>query len=474
MRSQRPDRVPHRVHGAGPRTWARSVTGNLHRVSPSARSRAARGRGLKGVLGRAGWNLADQAVSSATNLLLSVLAARALSVDGFGAFSVAFTIYSFLIAGGRAMISRPLAVRYAGAGPERYRVAAQSATGASVLLGVAAGLVVAVAGLFFLGGPLGTSLLWMGVLMPGLLLQDMWRMVFITEGRPRAAFVNDSVWGVVQVGLVAAFIALDRQSAATLLLGWGGAAFLVALLGMRQFRGRPKLRTSLRWVGEQRDLLKYYLASFLAIMGASQITLLLIAGLGSPADVGALRAAQVVLGPLNLMTYALQAFAVPEIARRRPGGRRGLQVAMVLSGVLVLASLVWGIAAVALPDRVGVFLLGDTWTSAEEVLPATLVGVVTIAVAFGANTLLVALGYAKETFRINAMLAPGFLLFGLTGLELGGAAGAALGLSLAQVVVAPALWWRAVVLMRRGTSSPAERPASEQLSEGRTGALDPA
>jgi alkylation response protein AidB-like acyl-CoA dehydrogenase len=147
---------------------------------------------------------------------------------------------------------------------------------------------------------------------------------------------------------------------------------------------------------------------------------------------------------------------------------------MVLSGVLVLASLVWGIAAVALPDRVGVFLLGDTWTSAEEVLPATLVGVVAIAVAFGANTLLVALGYAKETFRINAMLAPGFLLFGLTGLELGGAAGAALGLSLAQVVVAPALWWRAVVLMRRGTSSPAERPASEQLSEGRTGALDPA
>ncbi len=451
------------------------MTGNLQRVPPSARSRAAQGQGLRGVLGRAGWNLADQAVSSATNLLLSVLAARALSVDGFGAFSVAFTIYSFLIAGGRAMISRPLAVRYAAAAPELYRAAAQSATGATVLLGVASGLVVAVVGLFFLGGPLGTSLLWMGALMPGLLLQDVWRMVFITEGRPRAAFVNDSVWGVVQVGLVAAFIALDRQSAATLLLAWGGAALLVSLLGIAQFRGRPRLRTAVHWVADQRDLLKYYLASFIAVMGASQLTLLLIAGLGSPADVGALRAAQVVLGPLNLLTFALQAFAIPEIARRRPGGRRAIQAAAGLSGVLLLANVVWGVVALALPDEAGVFLLGDTWGAADAVLPATLVGVVASAVGFGANTLLVARGFAKETFRINALLAPGFFVFGLTGLQLAGAPGAALGLSLAQVVVSPALWWRAIVLMRRGTESPTERPVGRPSADAdRDGALDPA
>ena len=269
---------------------------------------------LRGLAGRAGWNLADQMVSSATNLLLSVLAARALSADGFGAFAVAFTIYSFLIAGGRAMIGRPLSVRYAGVAPDQYRAAARSATGATVLLGIASGLVVAGAGLLFLGGPLGTSLLCMGLLLPGLLVQDMWRLVFITEGRPRAAFVNDSVWGVAQVGFVWAFIATGRQNAATLLIAWGGAALLVAVLGGFQFRGAPRVRSGIRWVLQQRDLLKYYLASFIAVMGASQITMLLIAGLGSPADVGAIRAAQVVLGPLNLLTYALQAFAVPEIA----------------------------------------------------------------------------------------------------------------------------------------------------------------
>lgn len=421
-----------------------------------ARFPAIRRRELRTLAGRAGWGLADQVVTSATNLLLSVLAARALSVDGFGAFAVAFTIYSFLVTGGRALISRPLAVRYAGAGPEGYRAAAQAATGASLLLGIVAGLIVAGVGLG-LGGALGTPLVCIGALLPGLMLQDMWRQVFITEGRPRAAFINDLVWGIGQIAFAYAFISAGLESAATLLIAWGGSALAVAVLGAVQFRGRPLLRASLPWVAQQRDLLKYYLASFIAIMGAHQITLLLIAGLGTPADVGALRAAQVVLGPLNLLGYALQAFAVPEIARRRPGGRRALQAAAALSTLLVLANLVWGVALLVMPDRVGSALLGDTWTNAQEVLPASLLGLVAIGVGFGANALLTALGYAKETFRINAMLAPGFLVLGLTGLQLGGAPGAALGLALAQVVVAPAMWWRAVVLMRRGRDATVAR-----------------
>src|SRR5690348_6206013 len=91
-------------------------------------------RGLRTLASRAGWNLADQAVSSATNLVLSVLAARNLSVEGFGAFAVAFTVYSFLISGGRALISRPLTVRYTSGGPEHFRTASRAATGATVLL----------------------------------------------------------------------------------------------------------------------------------------------------------------------------------------------------------------------------------------------------------------------------------------------------------------------------------------------------
>jgi O-antigen/teichoic acid export membrane protein len=214
---------------------------------------------------------------------------------------------------------------------------------------------------------------------------------------------------------------------------------------------------------DQRDLLKYYFASFITVMGANQVTLLLIAGLGTAADVGALRAAQVALGPLNLVGYALGAFAIPEISRRQLSGRRAIQAAGALSAVLVAVNLVWGGVLLALPDSVGTALLGDTWDSAQAVLPASLLGTVAIAAGFGAGSLLVARGFARETFRINCLLAPGFLVFGIGGLQLAGAPGAALGLSLAQVVVAPAIWWRVLTLMRAGAGQPpADGPGAGQ------------
>jgi O-antigen/teichoic acid export membrane protein len=145
----------------------------------------------------------------------------------------------------------------------------------------------------------------------------------------------------------------------------------------------------------------------------------------------------------------LSAFALPEISRRQLAGRTAIKVAVGLSGVMVLADLVWGLALVFLPAHLGEALLGDSWSNAQEVLPASLLGIVAIGFGLGASTLMVARGFAKDTFWMSALMAPGFLVFGLFGLHLWGAPGAALGLSLVQVVVTPLMWWRILLLMRR-------------------------
>ncbi|MBM7807022.1 O-antigen/teichoic acid export membrane protein [Geodermatophilus bullaregiensis] len=422
-------------------------------------------RKLGQLAGRATWNIADQIVSSGTNLLITVLVARSLSAEGFGAFSVAFTVYSLLIGASRALIAQPLVVRYTSQDAVAFRAASRSAAGAATLLGIVSGTVVAVAGAVT-GGAVGASLLAIGVLLPGLLLQDMWRAVFVAEGRPAAAFVNDLIWGVVQFAAVGLLLAVDQRSAPAMVLGWGIAAGVAALIGGLQFRGHPQIRTSLAWLSRQRDLLGYYLASFLSVMGANQLTMLLIAGIGEPADVGALRAAQVVLGPLNLIGYSLSAFALPEISRRRLGGRTALVAALGLSGLIVAADLVWGVALLVLPEELGTALLGESWATAEEVLPATLLGVVAIGLGFGASTVMTARGFAKDMFWVTALLAPGFLVFGVLGLQLAGAPGAALGLALAQVVIVPVVWWRLVVLLRReqATGDAPDRRTEEDLS----------
>jgi O-antigen/teichoic acid export membrane protein len=405
--------------------------------------------------GRAGWNIADQIVSSGTNFVLSILVARTLTADGFGNFSVAFTIYTLLFAAGRALIAQPLVVRYASAHPDGFMAAGRSATAAALLLGIGSGTVTGIAGVV-IGGPLGLSLVCMGFLLPGLLLQDMWRAVFVTQGRPSAAFLNDVLWGVAQFAALAAVLWSRRESATAVLLAWGGAALLAALVGGLQFGAHPRIRGSVRWMAGQRDLLGYYAATF-ALTATNQVALLLIGAVGTPSDLGAIRAALVVLGPLSLVTMSLATFATPEVSRRQLRGRAALRIAISLSTVLVVIDLIWGFAVIALPDRVGAALLGDSWTNAQAVLPATLLGVVAMAVAFGAHVLLWGHGYAREAFRASAVQAPAFLLLGLGGLLLGNAPGAALGLALAQWVIVPIVWWQAVNRMR-GSAGAGQRP----------------
>lgn len=413
--------------------------------------------------GRAGWNMADQVVSSGTNFALSILVARSVSADGFGHFAVAFTLYTFLYGAGRALIAQPIVVRYTTVGSEGFLAAGSAAAGAATLLGLGAGTVIGGVG-FVTGGALGIALLCVGALLPGLLLQDMWRSLFVAQGRPSAALVNDVVWGVVQFAALAAVLRLGPRNAATMLLAWGGAALVAALVGILQFGARPRLRASLPWLHRQRDLLRYYGPAFL-LMHTSQLTLLLISVLGAPSDVGAIRAAQVVLGPLLLLSASMSTFVTPEIARRGLRGPRAVQVAVVLAAGLVLVDVLWGAVVLTLPDRIGTELLGSTWASASEVLPATLLSVVALAAATGAHVVLYGLGYARETLLAAAAQAPLFLVLGLGGLQLWQAPGAALGIALAQCALVPIVWWQLLRLMRRG-ERPADRPQEERAPDG--------
>ncbi|MBC3761624.1 hypothetical protein ACUN7V_08245 [Quadrisphaera oryzae] len=400
------------------------------------------------LLGRAGWTTGDQVLVSLTNMALSVLVARSLSQEGWGAFSVAFAVYSLVIGGSRALINQPLVVRYTGEGDDRFFEAARASAGAGILLGAAAGLVTAVVGLLTTGVS-GLSLIVIGILLPGLLLQDLWRLAFIAEGRPARSVSIDAVWAVTQLAVAAAIIATGNASATALLLAWGLTALLSGLVGGRLFGGGPRLRSALPWMAQQKDLVKYYLASFLSVLGANQATILLIGAIGSPVIVGELRGAQVVLGPLNLIGYALAAFATPEIARRNLRGRKALAVGLALSAVMVIAQLGYGLVMLSIPNSWGELAFKANWDGARGVLGASLVGLVAIGAGFGASTLLVALGFAKQTFWTNLVLGPALMGFGLLGLHLGGAYGAALGLSLAQCVVTPIQWIMVIRLMRR-------------------------
>ena len=78
------------------------------------------------------WGLADQALSSATNVALTIVVAREVGTADLGAFGVAYAAYLILVGLSRAVSSEPLLVRHAQGG-------ARESTGIALACGVVTG-----------------------------------------------------------------------------------------------------------------------------------------------------------------------------------------------------------------------------------------------------------------------------------------------------------------------------------------------
>ena len=114
---------------------------------------------------RLGPGLADQAVSSLTNFAVSIYVARSLGAAEFGAFSLAYVTYGFVLNASRGLATDPLLVRYSGAEIPAWRRAVSACTGTALAVGFVAGLLaVGVAAL--LHGTPQQAFLALGITLP--------------------------------------------------------------------------------------------------------------------------------------------------------------------------------------------------------------------------------------------------------------------------------------------------------------------
>jgi O-antigen/teichoic acid export membrane protein len=430
-------------------------------VDLEAGAAAVRTEGLRRRLGsRIGWNICDQALSSLTNAALSILVARAVSENAFGAFALCFTIYAVVVGVSRGLVSEPLTIRYGDASPGTFDAARRGAAGSAL----AAGLVV---GLLLFGfaqtqsEALREPLLALALCMPGLLLQDAIRFSFITEGKPRRAAANDFVWAVLQFAAVVWLLYADTSSAGPFVLAWGGAAVGAALYGVAQTRTLPALGSALRWIRAQIHLSGFFVAEYLTVLGSVQVAFLIVGAIAGIDAVGALRGATVVLGPLNILTFGAFAFSVPELVRRRGLPlKRHVQLAGLISGTLVFAVAVWSALMLLLPTSAGVELLGDTWHGARSVLAPMALLIAGTAACLGPLCSLRAFGAARESFFVGVLVATLLLALGTMGVALDGARGAAVGFAIAQWTAVPVIWTVMIKVVRSRTTNARSEGAS--------------
>jgi O-antigen/teichoic acid export membrane protein len=393
---------------------------------------------------RAGWGVADQALSSLTNFAVGLLVARELGPAGFGAFSLAFATYLFALNASRGLATDALAVRYSDVPAVVWRQAAASATATAVLVGAVVGAGCVVAAVVLLDGAVRSAFLALGLMLPGLLLQDGWRYVFFAARRGRDAFANDLVWALLLLPFIAAVMVSGRTQVQWFVAAWGGAATVAGLAGAAQAGTLPRLSLVGRWHRTHQDLGVRYLSENLSLAAAGQLRLYGLGAIAGLAAVGALRAGELLLGPVNLIIMGIGSLmAIPEaakLAKHDPARMRRFVV--VLAVLLAGAAALWGLVVGVLPDRFGTWLLGATWQPAAALLLPVTVMIALMGVWSAAWTGLRGMGAARRSLRAQFLGASAFLAGALAGGAINGAVGAAWGSAAGNLVACWIWWWQ--------------------------------
>lgn len=387
------------------------------------------------------WGIGDQAFSSLTNFLLSIIVARNVSTEEFGAFTLAFATYTIVLTISRALTSEPLTVRYSNSTTDNWRSATAAATGTALVVGAGVGGVVAAIGLI-VGGSLGMALVVLGASFPGLLLQDAWRYAFFAGRRGHSAMANDMVWAVVLFVLLALVIRSDLSAVGALLI-WSAGALVAALYGMRQAGLRPAPSKPLHWWREHWDLIPRMTAEAVVLSASAPLTLFVITAVVGITATGVIRGGQVLLNAVNILNQGLRLSSIPTATRIAARSRRRLlHFCSAVSGGLALSCLAWTTVLLLLPDNVGHALLGDTWEGARTViLPLGLMNAFQ-GVQAGASVGLRSLAVMRRSLASRTATAVAAVVCGLLGSVLGGVQGAAWGMCAGALIGALAWWWQ--------------------------------
>lgn len=385
------------------------------------------------VVRRLSLGVVDQLLSSGSNFIALLLGARYLSVSQFGSFSLALVTYTLVLGVCRALCSEALLVR-PGDDVAVQRRAAGRATGAAVWVGLSAAVILAAVALAT-GGSLSRSLMVLSLTITGLLVQDTLRYAAFATGTPLPAVLSDGMWVVGQAICLGALIATRNTSAPLMLLAWTAPGVLAGVVQAVRQHVRPAIGDGLGWVTQNRDLSVRYLLDFLSGAGAAHLASYVLALSAGVAAVGSIRGAQTLFGPVNVLLTGAYIVLVPEGRRAASRSKRSLTVACVGASTLfafLSAGLLLAFSLVS--DTRGASVLGETWTTARDVLVPVGLASVAAGVMAGAIAGLRSLAAARELLRVRLFTIPTTLALPIGGALLGDASGLAWGIT-------ASVWW---------------------------------
>ena len=415
-----------------------------------------------------GVGLGDQALMSAANFATMVVLARALAPADFGVFVLAYTGLLLLNGLQAGLITQPHNVLGQGRRPGEYPLYTSStAAGQLVFAFFFASLALAAAVVAQVAAPSAAAVLF--ALVPAIIAwqgQEFTRRVLYTERRLSAAFVSDVLSYGGQVAVLVALASKGELTPAIALYVIAGTSALGTVYGGWKIRGSLARRIDAAALRENWAFGKWLGAAIAASWFAGHLYVYLAALIVGPTASGALRAAQVVLGPLNAFFLFLFTVLPIRFARtRNRAGDAGLhadltRIYLMTTPVVVAYCLLAAVFASPILNT----LYGDTYAAYASVVVLFAVYYFLMHVVYLLTAALAAKQMTRSLFRGSAYgglvgIAFGWLL--VAGWEV---EGAALGMILGALVVNIAFWraYRARPPAAGGRKEPGVAPAPTQ------------
>jgi hypothetical protein len=371
----------------------------------------------------------DQLFSSASNGLITYAIAVVSTPETFGHVVVAMTALLAVLSAQRGAFGTPLLLK-ADQPVEVLRREGSYALVAALLVAVPL-----LCGMLAVGRAAGVAGLVLAISAPWVCCQDMLRFVAIAEGRSHVAAIWDGVWFVGSVVLLVSAW-MHVVSTAVLLAGWGALA-AIAFVGMAvMLRVRPRMRGFAGWIASGWP----HRIRFGADAGLDQLTIFamlsVVAAVLSASGAATIRGATALLAPVAILAAALQLVMISESTRSAAQPRAVWMGTTRLMAMMAVMAVAGGTVLCLLPESVGGYLLGESFASAQQVLPVMIVEYCATAVIFALGVFLKTFNRSVEVIRYKVATMVVTLVFATVGaLVFHSAIGVAVSLAVGTIFV---------------------------------------
>jgi O-antigen/teichoic acid export membrane protein len=351
---------------------------------------------------KAGFSILDQGLISASNFGLSVALARMLPGDQYGAFALSFTIFLVISGFHNSLLVEPMSVL----GPARHLLELVDYLRRTIWVHAAVMAVLAaigvLAGVFFLSGMLGLSLIMLGpsliamsLTSPCILLFWLVRRAHYVETRPGLAAASSVIYCATLTVTTLTLWRLGLLSAVTAFVALGAAALVASLfsmmrLGLGFWPGLAAARSAGPVFRENWEFGRWIIPSAVFYPMLAQAQIFLTGGFLGLAAAGGLRALQNPILPVVQVITALATLAIPMLSRDfvTEGVSKLYRRGILYAGLMILIALSYEAVVLLTGSYWDRLLYSGRYSEYDALMPILGILPIAIAVATGSAVIL--------------------------------------------------------------------------------------